>query len=623
MNLAPGQSDSYENHGIYGVNPFRNGEQNILCPQPACRERKKNKIKTLRVNADKRVWHCAHCGWSDGLRDTNHNYNAETPKISPVAPRMEAPKIKPKNSLSELNERHKKWLSEERGISDDVITEMKVCSLMNFAYEKGEYKAGNQLCLAFPYMRSGELINIKYRASGKRFMLYSGAELIAYNQDCLLTKPKMVVIVEGEVDVLSILTAGIKEVISPPNGANLKRNNLEWLDKIYDMVDACDEIILAVDNDEAGEMLKADLIRRFSPEKIRVTNFPKGCKDSNEVLLSYGPEVLREVILNSQEIPIEGIITEEELYSKAIGIYENGLPSGVKLGWSEFDELCQWLRGEFVVITGIPSHGKSVLFENIMTRLSRFHQWKHGVWVAESEPEHASINLIQMYSNLPIRGEGRMSKDQFAIGMDFVNQHFNFFNVAENVNTLDAILEKGTELVRRKGIDNLYIDPWSYVEKDKGRMTDAEYFEHCLPKIRKFRMQNRCMLTIVAHPRKMTFDAKTGSYPIPTAYDISGSNQWYGAPDKVLSIYCNFGDDKKPIDHDVHIQKQKKWWLGDKGIVKFALDKKTGIFTEYNQTKSFEYERTKDISTIRANDDIIRESKSEPDDLYGSEDAPF
>ena len=42
------------------------------------------------------------------------------------------------------------------------------------------------------------------------------------------------VIVEGEMDVLAMHEAGIKNVISVPNGATLNSNNLEYLDNCID-----------------------------------------------------------------------------------------------------------------------------------------------------------------------------------------------------------------------------------------------------------------------------------------------------------------------------------------------------------------------------------------------------
>jgi twinkle protein len=273
----------------------------------------------------------------------------------------------------------------------------------------------------------------------------------------------------------------------------------------------------------------------------------------------------------------------------------------------------QWLRGEFMVVTGIPSHGKSVFVENCIVQLAKVHDWKFGVWIAESDPEISAINKVQLITGQPVYGENKLPKELFKSTLEFINSHFFYFNIDEKQNTLDQILAKGEELVRRKGIDCLYIDPWSYVEKDRGRMTDNEYFESCLPKIKRFRKHNDCMVIVVAHPRKIEMDQKTSKMKVPGPYDISGSNQWYGAPDKIISVYCNYDEEKKPESHDIHIMKQKKWWLGEKGVVSFKMNK-LGVFREYNDSQIDFY-----------NDPKVKQANDRPDEPgeYGFEPAPF
>jgi len=608
--------DTYENHGIFGVDLRKTGEQSLLCPSQECRGRRKSKLKTLRVNTTKQTWFCAHCGFTGGLKT---HYTPAIPSNLTYTPVIPMPTIKPPDLPSELNTAHKKWLNEERGISDTTIAKFGITTRSNWLYEKGKYKAGNYNCVAFPYRRNGVLINIKFRGSGKRFSLVSQAELIAFNQDCLLDKPDYLVIVEGELDCMAVHQAGFPAVISPPNGANLNRNNLEWLDKIYDDVDSCSKIIIAVDNDEAGESLKMDLVRRFDLDKLWVVKWPEGCKDANDVLLNYGESKLRNFIESAEQIPIEGILEDNSLEEMCHRIYEHGYPKGLEIGWEQLNEHFKWLRGEFMVVTGIPSHGKSVWTEDAMIQLARFHDWKFGVWVAESDPEITAMNLLQKYTRQPIMGAGKMPRDIFEAGMQYVKQHFKFFNVTENSdNTLDKILDKGAELVKRYGIDCLYIDPWSYVEKKIGSLTDNQFFETCLPKIKLFRRRYNCMVIIVAHPRKMENDQKTGRPKVPGAYDIGGSNQWYGAPDKIISIYCNYAEDKTVDYHEIHILKNKKWWLGSKGMVEMKMDK-LGVFHERNQLsgnpEQFDYKMA------QAGENL--EAKENYDNTTGGMEAPF
>ena len=74
-----------------------------------------------------------------------------------------------------------------------------------------------------------------------------------------------------------------------PNGATLNNNNLDYLDNCIDYFDDKTKVILAVDQDEPGQMLKQELVRRLGAEVCYLVDF-KDCKDANEYLLKHGTD---------------------------------------------------------------------------------------------------------------------------------------------------------------------------------------------------------------------------------------------------------------------------------------------------------------------------------------------
>lgn len=62
--------------------------------------------------------------------------------------------------------------------------------------------------------RDGQLVNVKYRTLDKKFWQVKGAEKVLYGLDDIAPGATDVVIVEGEVDKLSLMEAGIKAVVS-------------------------------------------------------------------------------------------------------------------------------------------------------------------------------------------------------------------------------------------------------------------------------------------------------------------------------------------------------------------------------------------------------------------------
>ena len=140
--------------------------------------------------------------------------------------------------------------------------------------------------IKFNYTIGNELINIKYRDGRKNFKLYKGAEKVFYNINSIVGYNNCV-ITEGEMDVLAFHEAGVKNVISVPNGATITNNNLDYLDNCIDYFEDKEKIILAVDSDAAGQTLQQELIRRLGAEVCFIADL-EDCKDANEYLLKYG-----------------------------------------------------------------------------------------------------------------------------------------------------------------------------------------------------------------------------------------------------------------------------------------------------------------------------------------------
>ena len=148
----------------------------------------------------------------------------------------------------------------------------------------------NENTIQFNYFINNELINIKYRDGRKNFKLVKGAEKVFYNVDSTVGHD-YVVIVEGEIDALSFLEAKVNSVVSVPNGATITKLNLDYLDNCIEYFENKSKIIIAVDQDEAGQNLQKELIRRFGAEICYTTSFAD-LKDANEYLMAYGPSML-------------------------------------------------------------------------------------------------------------------------------------------------------------------------------------------------------------------------------------------------------------------------------------------------------------------------------------------
>ena len=120
---------------------------------------------------------------------------------------------------------------------------------------------------------NGVLINTKYRSALKHFRMVTGAELIPYNIDAIADTPECI-ITEGEFDACAFMTAGRKDVISVPAGA---QSNLTWMDRFVESHFEPKKVIyIAADEDGAGQALRHELVRRLGAERCRLVHFGPG-----------------------------------------------------------------------------------------------------------------------------------------------------------------------------------------------------------------------------------------------------------------------------------------------------------------------------------------------------------
>ena len=170
-------------------------EVKVTCPKCSHLRRKKT-YPCLNVNADKGVWHCWHCGWSGGL--VQGEYNAPTVSHTKLF-------VKPDHRPGALTDLALSFF-DKRGITIEVLARNRI------AVEKVWMPQieDETNCVAFPYLRGGEVINVKYRDGGKNFRQISGAEKILYKYDDI--DDECTIITEGEMDALSLEVAGFRNV---------------------------------------------------------------------------------------------------------------------------------------------------------------------------------------------------------------------------------------------------------------------------------------------------------------------------------------------------------------------------------------------------------------------------
>jgi twinkle protein len=484
---------------------------------------------------------------------------------------------KPEPRLEKLGAKALEWFEKDRKISNNTLLRLKVTEATEYmpALEK------EVPVICFNYYRKEELVNIKFRGPKKSFKLSKNAELIFYNLDAIQGEDECV-IVEGEIDCLTLHECGIYNVISVPNGASKGQQRLEYLDNCFHYFTQMKKIVLAVDNDQPGQQLREELARRLGYERCYQVEYPTGCKDVNDILVKEGNEAVSACITNAVQWPIHGVITMDEMFPEVLDYYENGYPQGFKARIPDFDALLSFYPGQLTTITGIPGSGKSEYVDYLMTSLTRFHGWSWGICSFECKPSIHVTKLAEKFTDKSFgfrkNPDHRMTPAQFEYSIGMIDKYFSFINLSLVDITMDGLLKKAEELVLRKGINGLLFDPWNCIEHKYGDESETKYVLTCLNKLVAFLDKYKVHGFLVAHPTKLKKDQKTGKYELPTMYSISGSAHFFNRTHNGVSIYRDFQTNLV----DVYVQKVKWSWLGQIGYCSFHFDTMTRKYLSVN-----------------------------------------
>ena len=545
----------------FNQHKLEEGKKQGVCPLCSHDRKPKNqKAKCASYDWDRGLGTCHNCNTSFQLHTYQRKGASEKVYVRPA-------EVTHKPPASKVVE----WFK-TRGISQQTLTDLKIGEGPEYMPQTGK----TENVIKFNYFMGDQLINVKYRDGRKNFKLYKGAEKVFYNINSIIGY-EYCVIVEGEMDVLALHEAGITNAISVPNGATLNSNNLDYLDACIDYFEDKEKIILAVDTDEAGQALQAELVRRLGSETCYLASF-EDCKDANEYLQKYGKEKLSERISGARPVPLENVTTFRDIEDEVTDFVKNGFKPGFQVGLENFDDIFSTYTGQFITVTGIPSSGKSDFVDQMVVGYNNNYGWKTAFASPENVPTylHAHKLMRKHWQGMPTQAD--IGGDKWNQVADHCNS--NYFHIDMERYTLDSVLRKGAELVKRKGIKCLVIDPFNKVRDVDCKTEDVNrYTMEYLSKIEIFAKKYDVLVFIVAHPTKMYKD-KDGKIEEPTMYNIKGGGEWYDASYHGILVHRDY--EAKTVK--AKVLKVKFQNLGQNGEeAHFKWEPKSGCFIPHEQ----------------------------------------
>ena len=434
--------------------------------------------------------------------------------------------------------------------------------------------------IVFPYFEDGRLINEKFRMLPKeKFWQHKGRKEILYNVDILndpaLEEGRMpLVITEGELDTLVAIQCGFPLSVSAPNGAppesprDFAESGSEDQDGRYkylwnarEKLKRVKRFILAVDADGPGRRLFSELKYQLMESRCSFVEYPFDCKDLNDVLIKHGPEEVTRVLNAAKPCPVQGLYRLSDYP-------DEGPLQTHSTGWPLLDRHFRPFLGEFVVITGIPQHGKSSFALQLLANMAKIHGFRSAIF----SPEMRVVPVIR--DRFRSFWSGKAPEVAGPDASAWVEDMFTFIGSDPRGRDEDGnfdlrwIIDKAEEAVLRDNIKILLIDPWNEVEhaRDRGESM-VDYVARGIRALKRFARLRNVIVIVVAHPTKMA-RGKDGNPEIPGLYDISDAAHWYNKCDHGLVVYRTFD----PPVSEIHVKKSRFDEAGEPGSVRMRFD---------------------------------------------------
>lgn len=554
------------------------GDHKTTCPQCSdTRRNKKDPCLSVTVEPDGgAVWKCHHCEWSGNLKFDEQDRR----DYRPVRKTYTKPSVIIGTESNEMI----RWF-EARGIKRETVEKFNIVQTSTYF---GSEKAG---AIAFPYYLEGELVNRKYRTRDKRFRQEKDAQRTLFNVDAVklfweTTEDKTVYFVEGEMDVLTLYQCGITNVVTLPDGAPQSKK-FDADDKRFqalqssDWLSEADKVVIAVDDDEPGKNLEAELVHRFGRHRCWSVAWPKAndvpCKDANETLMTYDAETVIECLEAASPFPVDGLHAAGNYKKEVFDLYHGRYQRPLDTGWDDLDEIYKVMPGTFQLVTGIPNHGKSNWLDQLILNLSQRHGWKFALF----SPEHsAGVHLRRMVEKVVKKPfetgvVDRMTERELESGLEYLSERVWFLESKDAVPTIDWILEKAMIAAVRYGINGVVIDPFNTISAERGKSTrEDEFIRDLIAKCKLFCQSHNITMWMVAHPHKLQ-RADGGAYNPPSLYEVAGSAHWNNMADVGLVVHRDFDSNTTKV---ITRKIREQGLYGQIGEVEFAFDPQTRTY---------------------------------------------
>lgn len=380
-------------------------------------------------------------------------------------------------------------------------------------------------------------------------------------------------IVEGEPDAMSAIEAGYYNTVSVPLGAA----NFHWIEENWDWLEQFSSIIIASDNDEAGEKMRKECIYRLGSWRTKYVEYPKEfesesgkklpIKDMNDTLQKFGASYVMSLIINAKETPVDSVVDFSDVEDIDISTIE-GITTGIDLLDKEMMRL---FYGSFNILTGVNGGGKSSFLGQLTC--NSIEQGK-DVWMYSGEmPNYLTKNWIDSifagrrnvteHTNSYGSTYYTINKEAKRKISDYYKKHFYLYK-DECQNNVEDIKKSMEDCVRKFGCKLFILDNMSSINLDCTDDTKWQKQVDIINWLIAFAKKYHVVVFLVIHPKKIETMRRL------TKFDVQGLGTSVDLAHRLFSLYRvtkrEKEDLKNPIKYDVILDVLKDRLRGREGL---------------------------------------------------------
>ena len=382
---------------------------------------------------------------------------------------------------------------------------------------------GSRGDVLYPYLRGDGGISQKIRLVPKDFRVSGGLDKVQlFGQNLFGSGGDRVVIVEGEEDALAVATAyhnhygKLYPVVSLPSASNLKpvAEQLDWLKSFKN-------IILFMDNDDAGNKAKREIAKIVGYERCKIVDAPE--KDASDMLVKHGPKALLVAIWDAVQYNPQGILNAKELWGQ--------LEAYTKIESVPYPEIFRGLNeklkgmrgGEISLFTSGTGAGKSSMMREIVMHILENTEEKVGIISLEESPAEVARKLCAM--------KLMRNPSEYELPLSELEKPFEAVFGGDRVMVLDhqgAITESITSQLNymaAMGCKYLFVDHITILVSEGAEgLTGNEATDKVMNDLLKIAKTHNVWIGLVSHLRKSDKVGKSFEQGnMPSLDDIRGS----------------------------------------------------------------------------------------------------